>query len=140
MAGYRAAPELTRLRFRGGSLYTGDFGRLDERGNLYFHGRRDDIVKRRGVRLSTVEVEAAAEDVPGVRSAVAVFSPHDESLCVAVTGAVTPEQVHAGLEARLEPGKRPDRCVVLDRMPTNGTGKTDRAAVAQTIGARRGEP
>ncbi|MFC4856077.1 class I adenylate-forming enzyme family protein [Actinophytocola glycyrrhizae] len=139
MAGYRDAPELSRLRFRADTLYTGDFGRLDEQGNLYFHGRRDDIVKRRGVRLSTVEVEAAAEDVPGVRSAVAVFSADDESLCVAVTGDVTPDEVHAGLEARLEPGKRPDRCVVLDRMPTNGTGKTDRAAVAQTIGARRGD-
>jgi acyl-CoA synthetase (AMP-forming)/AMP-acid ligase II len=138
MAGYLGAPELTQRRFAAQTLHTGDFGHLDEQGNLYFHGRRDDIVKRRGVRLSTLEIEAAAEDVPGVSSAAAVFCQHDESLYVAVTGVVTAAQVHSGLEARLEPGKRPDRCVVLDQMPTNGTGKTDRAAVAERLGARQG--
>jgi len=80
MSGYWRAPQLTAQRFRRDpvtgvmSLHTGDYGRLDADGYLYFEGRRDDMFKRSGLRVSALEIEAAACDVPGVRAA-AVLPP-----------------------------------------------------------------
>ena len=58
MSGYWRAPQLTAQRFRRDpvtgvmSLHTGDYGRLDADGYLYFEGRRDDMFKRSGLRVS----------------------------------------------------------------------------------------
>lgn len=81
MPGYWRVPEQTARAFRGDPvtgrprLHTGDYGRLDGDGYLYFEGRRDDMFKRKGIRMSTVEIEAAALDVPGVRAAAAFLLP-----------------------------------------------------------------
>ncbi|BFO16841.1 hypothetical protein SHKM778_32290 [Streptomyces sp. KM77-8] len=78
MRGYWNAPDATAAAFGSDPvtgaprLHTGDYGRLDAEGYLYFEGRRDDMFKRRGIRMSTLEIEAAALDVPGVRAAAAV--------------------------------------------------------------------
>ncbi|MFL6123902.1 hypothetical protein [Actinophytocola sp.] len=66
MAGYWRREELTRTRFRDGELRTGDYGWLDEDGYVYVQGRRDDVYKERGLRVSTTEIEAAAAALPGV--------------------------------------------------------------------------
>lgn len=134
MAGYWRAPEVTAQRFRRDAdgaytLHTGDYGRLDEDGYLYFDGRRDDLFKRRGVRMSVVEIEAAAMDVPGVRAA-AVFAPtaeHDLTVC-AVT-SLTSRQLIDALGERLEPAKVPTNVLHLDTMPLTPNGKTDRTTL-----------
>lgn len=134
MAGYhrddeRGAVRFTRTPDGTPELRTGDFGWLDDDGRLYFHGRRDDIFKRHGVRMNTTEIEAAACEIPGIRAAAAV--PVKEDLAIVVTGSLEPQVVLAELALRLEPAKRPDRCFVLDELPLTSTGKVDRAAVAR---------
>lgn len=135
MAGYWRAPEQTRERFRPHpvtgetTLYTGDFGHLDEAGHLYVHGRRDDMFKRRGVRMSALEIEAAAADVPGVTGAALVppsahGGPVDMVLFVA--SGLAAQDVLAGLSDRLEPAKVPHVCHVLPDLPLTPNGKTDK--------------
>ncbi|WP_019545220.1 class I adenylate-forming enzyme family protein [Streptomyces sulphureus] len=146
MGGYWRAEEETARRFRtvGPSgvreLRTGDFGYLDGEGRLYFEGRGDDLFKRHGVRTSTAEIEAAAEDVPLVSRAVALPDAADGELWLVVGGPVAPEDVLRAVGARLEPQKRPDRCMVLDALPLTANGKIDRLRVAAAVGAavRRG--
>ncbi|MFJ8628719.1 class I adenylate-forming enzyme family protein [Kitasatospora sp. NPDC093550] len=137
MAGYWNAPELTARRYRPDPrtgrtrLHTGDHGRLDEDGHLYFAGRLDDQFKRRGVRMGTPEIEAAALDVPGVRAAAALPPRDGLDLRLVVTGeeGLTARRVIEGLEQRLEPAKVPADCRVLDRMPLTPNGKIDRKAL-----------
>ncbi|GAA0572146.1 AMP-binding protein [Paractinoplanes ferrugineus] len=135
MAGYWDRAALAARPFAGASpadpvLRTGDYGHVDRDGRLYFAGRRDDIFKRKGVRTSVQEIEAAALDVPGVRAA-AVRRPNDDGeFVVWVAGQVEPEQVLAGVLARLERAKMPDRCVVLPELPTTPNGKVDKAGLA----------
>ncbi len=62
-------------------LHTGDQGRLDADGLLYFLGRDDDMVKRRGVRIALSEIEHAAERVPGVYAAVAPRPADEDAPC-----------------------------------------------------------
>ena len=47
-------------------LYTGDLFRTDEEGFLYFVGRKDDIIKTRGEKVSPKEVENVLYALPGV--------------------------------------------------------------------------
>jgi acyl-CoA synthetase (AMP-forming)/AMP-acid ligase II len=140
MSGYWRSPEATaeRFRLRDGlfpQLHTGDIGWLDREGYLYFVGRRDDIYKSRGFRVSAVEVEAAACRVPGVRRA-AVLPPgagRTTPVLFAAT-ARTPDMVLAGLRQELEDFKIPAECVVLDTLPENGNGKVDKVALVALAG------
>jgi acyl-coenzyme A synthetase/AMP-(fatty) acid ligase len=102
MAGYWRAPDLTRARFRDGLLYTGDQCRLDEDGHLYFAGRTDDIYKQQGFRVSAIEVEAAALDIPRVELAAVLPPNGDGGARLLVTGEITRTELARELAARLE--------------------------------------
>jgi acyl-CoA synthetase (AMP-forming)/AMP-acid ligase II len=136
MAGYWRRPELNAQRFRLAEglfpeLHTGDYGWLDEDGYLYFSGRRDDIYKSRGFRVSATEVEAAALRVAGVRAA-AVLPPggdRPDAVLYAVTDLGKDELLDR-LREQIEPYKVPARCVPLEAMPLNANGKTDKVALA----------
>ncbi|MEU0914280.1 class I adenylate-forming enzyme family protein [Streptomyces althioticus] len=145
MAGYWRRPDLTASRFprRGGlfpELRTGDYGWVDEAGRLYFAGRRDDIYKQDGFRVSAIEVEAAARRLPDVDTA-AVLTPdgsRPEAVLV-VTGAADPATVLPRLREHLEDFKVPRVCHAVDALPVNANGKTAKAVLAgQLAEARRG--
>lgn len=139
MAGYWRAPEITARTFRPGApdggvrLHTGDYGHLDEAGYLYFSGRRDDMFKHRGARMSAIEVEAAAMDIPGVRAAVVVPPADGGELEICVDAGLTPHQVLRELAARLEPAKVPSVCHIVDAIPLTLNGKNDRRGVSDLV-------
>ncbi|MFC4507129.1 MULTISPECIES: class I adenylate-forming enzyme family protein [Streptomyces] len=140
MAGYWRAPEPTALRFRPGpegvTLHTGDYGYLDEDGHVYFRGRKDDLFKRRGSRMSSVEIEAAVLDIDGVREAALLVPEGDRDMvlfAVGETDRLTGEQVLARLGDRLEPAKVPDICHILPALPLTPNGKTDRKELRRRL-------
>ncbi|MFE5035968.1 class I adenylate-forming enzyme family protein [Streptomyces sp. NPDC056683] len=136
MAGYWRRPELTASRFprRDGlfpELRTGDYGWTDEKGRLYFAGRRDDIYKQDGFRVSAIEVEAAARRLPDVDTA-AVLTPdttRPEAVLV-VTGTADAATVLPRLREHLEDYKVPRVCHSVDTLPVNANGKTAKAVLA----------
>jgi amino acid adenylation domain-containing protein len=138
MAGYWRAPELTASRFRRDEfgqplLFSGDRCRTDADGYLYFLGRQDDLYKQNGFRVSAVEVEAAAGDIPAVHLA-AVLPPSDgRGASLVVSGDVTPAEVLRQLAGRLEEHKLPARCLVVDDLPLGPNGKVDRRALAGLV-------
>lgn len=81
MKGYWEMPEETDRVLRPGPLpgekvlYSGDLFRMDEDGYLYFIGRKDDIIKTRGEKVSPREVENVLYELPGVADAAAVGVP-----------------------------------------------------------------
>ncbi len=81
MRGYWGAPEATARRFRPGPIpgerlcYTGDLFRMDEDGFMYFVGRKDDIIKSRGEKVSPKEVENVLYALKGVVEAAVVGVP-----------------------------------------------------------------
>ncbi|CAL9390129.1 AMP-binding protein [Streptomyces sp. enrichment culture] len=68
---YHARPDadaVTKSHTDHGVLHrTGDLGRLDDEGRLWFLGRRAHLVTGTGFTLATEDIEAAADTAPGVR-------------------------------------------------------------------------
>jgi crotonobetaine/carnitine-CoA ligase len=77
MRGYLNRPEATAETFRGGWLHTGDLGRRDSRGFLYFQGRIKDIIRRLGENIAATEVENVLRSHPKVLEVAAVPAPDD---------------------------------------------------------------
>jgi len=145
MAGYWRRPELTAQRFQREDglfprLHTGDYGSVDAAGYIRFSGRRDDVYKQHGFRVSAVEVEAAARRVHGVEGA-AVLPPDGDGrdAVLIVTGTADPAQVQQELRAHLEDFKIPTRCLVLPSLPTSRTGKTDKKALRRLVDGQTDE-
>ncbi|MEU3457844.1 AMP-binding protein [Micromonospora sp. NPDC006766] len=138
MPGYWRLPELSAKTFRhtpGGDLrlHTGDYGSVDVDGYLYFEGRRDDMFKRRGIRMSTTEIEAAAMDIAGVRAAAAVPPGNGYDLTIFVESDLAPQVVIKELAIRLEPAKVPAACRVLETFPLTLHGKNARQALVEML-------
>ncbi|MET9607851.1 class I adenylate-forming enzyme family protein [Streptomyces sp. NPDC006512] len=138
MSGYWRRPELNLARFpqRDGlfpELRTGDYGWLDDDGYLYFSGRRDDLYKERGFRVSATEVEAAAHRIPEVVSAAVLPPSGKKSALLAVVTDLEPHVVLERMQEQIEEFKIPRRCVVLDSLPLSRNGKVDRKELAALL-------
>ncbi|WP_424211354.1 non-ribosomal peptide synthetase [Streptomyces sp. BI20] len=147
--GYRGRPGLTASRFppdpfagAGARMYrTGDLVVRHPDGQLHYRGRRDDQVKVRGHRVELGEVERVAAELPEVLAAACAPLGSGETLGLAVVAA--PGAEPAGLADRVVEHCRkqlpaaavPTVVRVRDRIPTLGTGKADRAAIAADLTA-----
>jgi carnitine-CoA ligase len=76
--GYLGRPEATAAALPGGWLRTGDLGRADERGFLYFMGRKKDVIRRSGQNLTAAEVEDALRAHPMIIDAAVIGVPDRE--------------------------------------------------------------
>lgn len=83
--GYHARPELTLSRWRNAWFHTGDLGRFDEDGFLYFHGRADEVIRRGGENVAPADIDLALSKHPDVL----------ESAVVGVPDAVMGEEIKA---------------------------------------------
>jgi acyl-CoA synthetase (AMP-forming)/AMP-acid ligase II len=110
-------------------LRTGDYGWLDEAGYLYFAGRRDDIYKEKGYRVSAAEVETGAPRVPGVLDAAVVPADGQSGAVLAVTGPLSAAEVLHGMTSQIEDFKIPRNCLRVNELPRNCNGKVDRKAI-----------
>ena len=136
-SGYLNAPEKTAAAFTDdGFFITGDLGCLSEDGRLYLVGRQSDMIISGGYNVYPTEVEAALIDLEGVLEA-AVFGLRHPDFGEAVAAAVAPRPGATLIEAelilaarlRLAGYKTPKRVFLLDALPRNAMGKTDRKAL-----------
>lgn len=148
MKGYWELPEETDRMLKPGPLpgekvlHTGDLFRMDEEGYLYFVGRKDDIIKSRGEKVSPREVEDALHAIPGVAEAAVVGVP-DPVLGQAIKAfvrlhedaALTPQDIMRECSARLEDFMAPKYVEIRASLPKSANGKIDRRALAAEAAA-----
>ncbi len=72
MRSYAGMPEKAAEDFRNLKLHTGDLGRMDADGYVYFMDRVKDYIRRRGENVSSMEVETVVAGHPDVLEAAAV--------------------------------------------------------------------
>jgi long-chain acyl-CoA synthetase len=130
MLGYWNKPEETEQALRGGVYHSGDLGFIDERGDLYIRGRRNELILRGGANVYPAEVERVLAEHPAV-AASAVFGRPDTRLGQRVVAAVQlaagasagAEQLAAFARERLARYKVPEEIVLVAALPRNAMGK-----------------
>jgi amino acid adenylation domain-containing protein len=149
MAGYWADAERSQrvCRWRAGAgapgrwYNTGDVVRTGERGELYFEGRRDEVIKLRGYRVSLREVERGLEQCAGVRQAAVVTQVVAGATAMVGYVAADPALVTDGalrrqLSETLPAYMLPERIEIRAQLPVTSSGKVDRQVLrTPAIGA-----
>ncbi|WP_341865943.1 amino acid adenylation domain-containing protein [Streptomyces viridosporus] len=115
---------------------TGDLGTHRPDGSVEWLGRRDSQVKLRGFRIELGEIEHALRQLPDIRQAVVLHRtdlPGEPALVayLVLSGGhrPAPEELRGALRTSLPGYMVPARFVVLDEMPVNRSGKTDKRAL-----------
>ncbi|ORV16644.1 class I adenylate-forming enzyme family protein [Mycobacterium celatum] len=112
---------------------TGDLGRLDDDGFLFYHGRSDDMFKVSGATVYPGEVERALREIDAVDNAFVTNVPGAQgnrvgAVVVCDTAVVTVEQLRASARALLSSFKVPTVWLLVDSddaVPRGATGKVD---------------
>jgi amino acid adenylation domain-containing protein len=112
-------------------LYTGDLFRTDEDGFLYFVGRKDDIIKTRGEKVSPKEVENVLYELAGIREACVIGVPDPilgQALkaIVAADEGVTEAEIIRHCRGRLEDFMVPAMVEFRAQLPKSENGKIAR--------------
>jgi acyl-coenzyme A synthetase/AMP-(fatty) acid ligase len=109
---------------------------MDEEGYLYFVGRRDDIIKTRGEKVSPREVEDVLHQLDGVAEAAVIGIP-DPILGQAIKAVVVPragaciteQDVFRHCGSQLEDFMVPHTIEIRDALPKTPNGKRDYRAL-----------
>jgi carnitine-CoA ligase len=128
--GYHNMPEATATAWRNGWFHTGDAGRRDEDGNLYFVDRFKDAVRRRDEYISSLELETEINTHPAVATSAVIGVPaelgEEEVLpcLVPVDGAeIDPIELTEFLVALVPHFMVPRYIRVLEELPMTATAK-----------------
>ncbi|MBT4933896.1 MAG: AMP-binding protein [Rhodospirillaceae bacterium] len=122
--GYVNRPEETAAVFRDDRFYSGDIGRMDERGYLYVLDRKVDMVVTGGENVYSSEVEIALSQHPDVLECAVTGVPDDtfgEALLAGIVAAPgknpTEQELIAHCREFIGGFKIPRRYIFLDNLP-----------------------
>jgi acyl-CoA synthetase (AMP-forming)/AMP-acid ligase II len=130
MQGYWNDPEGTNQVLKGELYFTGDIGKMDDDGFFYVVGRKKDMIKVGGQRVSAKEVEEALLDLPEIHE-VSVIGSEDEYLGEAIIAFIVPnsdqelseKQILMHCKKHLPQYKTPRKIIILPDLPKNESGK-----------------
>ncbi|MEK6534931.1 MAG: AMP-binding protein [Thermodesulfobacteriota bacterium] len=138
--GYWGEEELTNHTLREGWHHTGDVGRLDEEGFLWFVGRKaeKELIKPGGENVYPAEVEKVVLEHPAVLEVSVIGVPDPKfgegikAVCVLKPGARLPAQELIDFVAgRIARYKKPNYVEFVDSLPHKEDGSIDRSKVKE---------
>ena len=143
-AGYWNRPVDTDNTFRAGWHHTGDMGRLEADGVLFYAGRSPakDLIKSGGENVYPAEVERTLKEHPDVEAAIVLGVPDPrwgeavKAVCVLKPGGrVRSDELIAFVGSRIARFKRPKLVVFVDALPVDSAGLPDRSRIKRDHGA-----
>jgi acyl-CoA synthetase (AMP-forming)/AMP-acid ligase II len=127
---------------------TGDAGRFDDDGHLFFAGRLGDVVKTSGMNVTPREVEIALEEQPEVALAIVTGIDHPDrgqdvvaAVALSPGASLDPAEARARLRDELAAYKVPRHVAVFASqadLPQLDSGKVDRRRLTQILTDRFG--
>ena len=136
--GYFGQPDVTAYTLRNGWHHTGDVGRFDDDGWLYYVRRKPEkeLIKPGGENVYPAEVESVIVQMDGV-SSVCVYGVPDVTWGEAIKAVVevrpadryTAQQIGDFVVSKIARFKRPTRVVFTEALPRTAEGGVDRDAV-----------
>ena len=128
--------QATRDKFIGDWGCTGDQGRMDEDGYLWYQGRSDDVIKSAGYRIGPAEIESCLVKHPAVANAAVIGKPDAtrgqiiKAFIVLQAGQAASQalidEIQAHVRGRLAPYEYPREIEFIDELPMTTTGKVQR--------------
>ena len=141
--GYWNLPEDTEYTFRGGWHHTGDLGRFDADGFLWYEGRKaeKELIKPGGENVYPAEVEKTILENPAVEAAV-VFGVPDpkwkeaiKAVCVLKSGQkLEAAELISFVGQRIASYKKPHFIDFVAELPSAKDGSPDRAKIKELYG------
>ena len=130
--GYWERPEETKEALRNGRLYTGDMGKFDKDGYVYFLGRKKEMIKASGYTIAPEEVEGFLMRHPAVDQAACIPVPDPKRgetvkafivLDPDYTGKITEQELIDWSREKMAAYKYPRFIEFRDELPKSTTGK-----------------
>lgn len=146
MVGYWNKPEETDEAIKPGAnlgerwLYSGDLFTMDKDGDLYFFGRKDDMIKTAGEKVSPKEIENVLYDIDDVVEAAVIGVPDD--ILGQVIKAVVALRKDSELKEKsiimhcskyLENFMVPKYVEIRQELPKTSTGKISKKELMDTV-------
>ena len=141
--GYFGQPDVTAYILRNGWHHTGDVGRFDDEGWLYYVRRKPEkeLIKPGGENVYPAEVESVIVQLDGV-AAVCVYGIPDVKWGESIKAVVevrpadryTAQQVIDFVGSKIARFKRPHAVAFTDALPRTADGAVDREAVKSRWG------
>jgi long-chain acyl-CoA synthetase len=141
--GYWRDPDATAYTFRHGWHHTGDMGKFDAEGYLYYAGRKPEkeLIKSGGENVYPAEVEQVLIKMPQV-AAVCVIGVPDAKWGETVKAVIelhpyqslTAQEVSAFVAEKIASYKKPRHVQFVEQMPRKENGEIDRVKVKATWG------
>jgi acetyl-CoA synthetase len=145
---YWRDPERTAEKLRDGWLRSGDLGREDENGYLWFEGRTDDLIGSAGYRIGPTEIEECLMSHPAVALSAVIGVPDElrgqavMAFVVPASGVQTSDELITTLKDhvkhRLAFYQYPREIRFVEDLPMTTTGKIMRRTLRQQIEDERG--
>ena len=144
--GYWNLPEDTARTFRGGWHHTGDLGRFDQDGFLWYEGRKaeKELIKPGGENVYPAEVENAILEHPAIEHTV-VFGVPDpkwkegiKAVCQLKAGQeLDPQDLIKFVGGRIASYKKPQYVEFISDLPLQEDGAPDRSKVKALYGGEQ---
>ena len=133
---YWKNPQATKDKFVGDWGLTGDQGKMDEDGYIWYQGRSDDVIKSAGYRIGPAEIESCLIKHPAVANAAVIGKP-DETRGAIIKAFIVlqpgqqaskalEDEIQKHVRARLAPYEYPREIEFIDALPMTTTGKVQR--------------
>ena len=143
---YWNLPEETARYRHDGYFFTGDYARIDADGYLWFLGRRDDIIKSFGYRVSPYEVERVLKSHPAVADCACVGEEIEKDKMIVVAYVVPHPGADASPDTLLSFGKQnlaaykaPKRIYFAANFPRTKNGKILRREISPEIASAQSQ-
>lgn len=128
--GYYKRPDLTSESMWGDYFRTGDLGKLDEDGYLYYLGRTKDIIITGGINVYPKDIESVLSEHPSILEN-AVYPLPDDNLGEIVAVAIVPRnpedfdlrKIKLHCAEHLADFQQPRKYFLMDELPKNEMGK-----------------
>ena len=143
MKEYFRDPAQTAEALQGGWFRTGDLGRLDADGWLYFVDRKRDVIRRGGENVSSVLVEKTLREHPAVADVAVIGVPHavlgqEIKAFVVSSKAVTADELRAFAAERLAKFQVPTLWEFRDALPKTATQRVEKYKLRAESGGESG--
>ena len=141
--GYWRREEDNKVTFRNGWHHTGDLGRFDPEGFLFYAGRSPakELIKPGGENVYPAEVETVIRAHVAIAEVSVIGVPDPQwgeaikAVCVCRPGkSVLASDLAEFVASKLARYKKPKHVVFVDALPKTATGAIDRAAVKRAHG------